>query len=67
MNSDRDFLIELRKTITERMDWQEKLLKEEWGKGWVVMVRTQDGSGYELCEELGGMIDKFLNQEEASK
>ena len=67
MNSDRDFLIELRKTITERMDWQEKLLKEEWGKGWVVMVRTQDGSGYELCEELGGMIDKHLDQEEASK
>ena len=67
MNSDRDFLIELRKTITERMDWQEKLLKEEWGKGWVVMLRTQDGSGYELCEELGGMIDKYLNQEEASK
>jgi hypothetical protein len=67
MNSDRDFLIELRKTITERMDWQEKLLKEEWGKGWVVMLRTQDGSGYELCEELGGMIDKHLDQEEASK
>ncbi len=52
-------LEQLRKVVLEKQEWQEKYLKEEYGKGWTVMVRCPIGSGYEICQDIINAINEI--------
>ena len=39
----KQHICELREIVTKKQEWEEKYLKEEYGKGWVVMIRCQAG------------------------
>jgi len=52
-------LEQLRKVVLEKQEWEEKYLKEEYGKGWTVMVRCPIGSGYEICQDIINAINEI--------
>jgi hypothetical protein len=58
-----DAMEQIRKIVTKKQEWEEKYLKEEYGKGWVVMIRCQAGRGYEICQEILDAINEIEEKE----
>jgi len=59
----KQHICELREIVTKKQEWEEKYLKEEYGKGWVVMIRCQAGRGYEICQEILDAINEIEEKE----